>query len=106
MHIPRRPTLQWSGRPRYPARRGPLPRNGMENPAPPNSFQQIHDHDPTLKDDEVKVHGLEHYAQQIRETADKLMQDRANRGDVKLLSVALRELRYSFKVLAAYRNHR
>ena len=32
------------------------------------------------------------------------MQDHANRGDVKMLSVALRELRYCFKVFANYRD--
>ena len=79
----------------------------MENSAPPpNAFQQIHDHDPTRPEEEVKVYGIEHYVQQIKETAEKLAQDRANRGDVKLLSVALRELRYSFKVFAAYRGRR
>jgi uncharacterized protein (TIGR00730 family) len=79
----------------------------MDNSAPPpNSFQQIHDHDPTQPEEEVKVLGIEHYVQQLKETADKLLADRANRGDVKLLSVALRELRYCFKVFAAYRNRR
>src|SRR6266481_9758424 len=79
----------------------------MDNSAPPpNSFQQIHDHDPTRPEEEVKVYGIEHYVQQIKETADKLAQDQANRGDVKLLSVALRELRYCFKVFAAYRDRR
>lgn len=79
----------------------------MENSAPPpNLFQQIHDHDPAQQEEEVKVHSVEHYALQIKETADKLVQDRANRGDVKLLSVALRELRYCFKVFAAYRHRR
>ena len=64
----------------------------MDNSAPPpNSFQQIHDHDPTQQDEEVRVLGPEHYVQQIKETADKLLQDKANRGDIKLLSVALRE---------------
>jgi uncharacterized protein (TIGR00730 family) len=77
-----------------------------KSPPPPNLFQQIHDHDPAQHDEEVKVHGVEHYALQIKETADKLVQDRASRGDVKLLSVALRELRYSFKVFAAYRGRR
>ena len=79
----------------------------MDNSAlPPNSFQQIHDHDPTQQDEEVRVLGPEHYVQQIKETADKLLQDKANRGDIKLLSVALRELRYCFKVFAAYRGRR
>ena len=44
--------------------------------------------------------------QQIKETADKLLRDHANRGDVKLLSTALRELRYCFKVFSSYRDRR
>src|SRR5260370_17411725 len=67
-------------------------------------FYQIHDHTPQQPEDDGKSYGVEHYIQQIHETADKLMQDHANRGDVKLLSVALRELRYCFKVFANYRD--
>jgi uncharacterized protein (TIGR00730 family) len=44
--------------------------------------------------------------QQIKETADKLNRDGANRGDVKLLNTALKELRYAFKVFAPYKNRR
>jgi uncharacterized protein (TIGR00730 family) len=44
--------------------------------------------------------------QQIKETADKLIRDQANRGDVKLLSTALKELRYCLKVFAPYRQRR
>jgi uncharacterized protein (TIGR00730 family) len=44
--------------------------------------------------------------QQLRETADKLVRDGATRGDVKLLSTALKELRYCFKVFSSYRNVR
>src|SRR5207248_2658493 len=40
------------------------------------------------------------------ETADKLIRDQANRGDVKLLSTALKELRYAFKVFAPFRQRR
>lgn len=50
--------------------------------------------------------GVEEYAAQIRETADKLLRDRASRGDVKLLATAVRELRYCFKLFAAYRGRR
>src|SRR5438270_7996228 len=50
--------------------------------------------------------GIEQLAQQIRETADKLVRDGAARGDVKLLSTALKELRYSFKVFTPFRNQR
>ena len=42
----------------------------------------------------------------IRESADKLHADRVDRGDLKILSRTLRELRYAFKVFAAYRGRR
>ncbi len=70
------------------------------------SFHPIHDHTPQAPDDEGRTVGIEHYVQQIHETANKLLQDRANRGDVKLLSVALKELRYCFKVFANIRESR
>ncbi len=41
----------------------------------------------------------------IKESADKLASDRTSRGDLKILSRALRELRYAFKVFAPYRGH-
>ncbi|MBI1248413.1 TIGR00730 family Rossman fold protein [bacterium] len=43
---------------------------------------------------------------QIRETADKLQRDEATRGDLKLLSRSLKELRYAFKVFTPYRDKR
>ncbi|MFC1757497.1 LOG family protein [Planctomycetota bacterium] len=42
----------------------------------------------------------------IKESADKLASDGSSRGDLKLLSRTLRELRYGFKVFAPYRRHR
>jgi uncharacterized protein (TIGR00730 family) len=48
----------------------------------------------------------EDFVRQIKETADKLLRDGATRGDVKMLSTALKELRYCFKVFAAYRDRR
>jgi uncharacterized protein (TIGR00730 family) len=68
------------------------------------SFDHIHDHE--AHPDDGRPLGIEHYVQQIKETADKLLRDHANRGDVKLLATALRELRYCFKVFAAYRDRR
>lgn len=41
--------------------------------------------------------------EEIRRSADKLAGDRPSRGDVKILSRALRELRYAFKVFTPYR---
>ena len=42
----------------------------------------------------------------IKESADKLAADRTSRGDLKILSRTLRELRYAFKVFAPYRGRR
>src|SRR5688572_22812164 len=42
----------------------------------------------------------------IRESADQLHADRTDRGDLKILSRTLRELRYAFKVFAGYRGRR
>jgi len=44
--------------------------------------------------------------QQIKESADKLAGDKTSRGDLKLLSRTLRELRYAFKVFTPYRSRR
>jgi uncharacterized protein (TIGR00730 family) len=43
---------------------------------------------------------------QMQRTAAKLLEDKANRGDIKLLNTALKELRYAFKVFAEYRDRR
>ena len=43
---------------------------------------------------------------EIKASADKLARDDATRGDLKLLSRAIRELRYAFKVFAPYRHVR
>lgn len=42
----------------------------------------------------------------IKETADKLTTDKTSRGDLKILSRTLRELRYAFKVFTPYRTRR
>lgn len=68
-------------------------------------FHQIHDNDAHQDDDRQPI-SIEQLVQQIKETADKLVRDQANRGDVKLLNTALKELRYAFKVFAPYRHRR
>src|SRR6266478_1973235 len=73
------------------------------------NFNQIHDHvapPEGAHDEERHPVGIEQLVQQLKETADKLIRDQANRGDVKLLSTALKELRYAFKVFAPYRQRR
>lgn len=42
----------------------------------------------------------------IKQSADKLALDQTSRGDLKLLSRTLRELRYAFKVFTPYRGRR
>jgi uncharacterized protein (TIGR00730 family) len=42
----------------------------------------------------------------IKESAEKLAGDQTSRGDLKLISRALRELRYAFKVFQPYRTRR
>jgi len=44
--------------------------------------------------------------ERIRLSADKLAADKPARGDLKILSRTLRELRYAFKVFAPYRSRR
>lgn len=44
--------------------------------------------------------------EQIRESVEKLASDRTTRGDLKILSRTLRELRYAFKVFTPYRGKR
>ena len=49
---------------------------------------------------------LSNLIQRIRASADQLQADRTDRGDLKILSRTLRELRYAFKVFAPYRLRR
>ena len=42
----------------------------------------------------------------LRESTDKLHADRIDRGDLKILTRTIRELRYAFKVFAGYRGKR
>ncbi len=72
---------------------------------PPDPFQQIADPDGPPNGEREPVR-TEQLVQQIKETADKLLRDQTNRGDVKLLNTALKELRYAFKVLAPFRTRR
>src|SRR6266705_402711 len=69
-----------------------------------DAFQQVHEE--TLPEEERQVASNEQLIQQIKETADKLIRDQANRGDIKLLNTALKELRYAFKIFAPYRQRR
>ena len=58
---------------------------------------------PVPDDRSVQIQDL---IQTIKESADKLAADGSSRGDLKLISRTLRELRYAFKVFSPYRKHR
>src|SRR6516162_6511662 len=55
---------------------------------------------------ERRPHTIAEFVMQMKETADKLVRDGASRGDVKLMNVAFKELRYALKVFAAFRSRR
>ena len=55
---------------------------------------------------EGRSQSIPDFIRQMKETADKLLRDGAPRGDVKLMNVAFKELRYALKVFGAYRNRR
>ena len=60
--------------------------------------------DPAVE--EVTPDRIAELIDEIKLSADKLAKDHTSRGDVKLLSRTLRELRYAFKVFAPYRTYR
>ena len=57
------------------------------------------EHEPVLSDHAELI-------AEIKETADKMARDKATRGDLKIVSRALKELRYAFKVFTPYRRRR
>ena len=70
----------------------------------PNSSSELPRLDPTVS--EVTPERIAELIDEIKLSADKLAKDRTSRGDVKLLSRTLRELRDAFKVFAPYRTYR
>ncbi len=57
-------------------------------------------------DDDQRRDRIRDLIQLIKESAEKLELDNTSRGDLKILSRTLRELRYAFKVFSPYRAHR
>ncbi|MDZ4820765.1 MAG: LOG family protein [Planctomycetota bacterium] len=56
--------------------------------------------------DLIRRPAIDDLIDQIKESADKLRADQTSRGDLKILSRTLRELRYAFKVFKPYRSRR
>jgi hypothetical protein len=78
----------------------------MNTPAPDNDYLHSFPEEQAPSAADIPQPGIDELVQQIKDTADKLARDKASRGDVKLLSTALRELRYAFKVFAPVRDRR
>jgi uncharacterized protein (TIGR00730 family) len=70
------------------------PQDAAPNPDPSAPIQPV---------DQSRIADL---INEIRNSADKLASDQPSRGDLKLLSRAIRELRYAFKVFTPYRTRR
>ena len=73
-----------------------LPANGEKN----------HPGIRALNDAAIASQRVAELIQRIKESTDKLATDHPSRGDLKILSRTLKELRYAFKVFAPYRRMR
>lgn len=73
----------------------------------PEAFGEDEKHRPQpIYEQETGSFDHEHYLNLMRRTIDRLGADKASRGDLKLLSRTLRELRYALKVFQPYRRRR
>ncbi len=71
-----------------------------------NQLPRASNRDMDATSEEELPRRTEDLIQTIREYADKLVHDGTTRGDLKILSRTLRELRYAFKVFSPYRKNR
>ncbi len=77
---------------------------GFENTASNNRYAPVQQSPP-----ENRLYTyvtVEELVQQIKESADLLLQDKADRGDVKILATTIRELRHALALFARYRHRR
>jgi len=58
---------------------------------------------PAARSVERRPQTVAEFVRDMKETAEKLGRDDSTRGDVKMMSVAFKELRYALKVFSAYR---
>ena len=65
-----------------------------------------HDTAPAAADTTFEAAARQRLIDEMKQTADKLARDGASLGDLKLLTRALKELRYAFKVFTPYRRRR
>lgn len=81
---------------------GPVPEEASSNIQPSDPPDQ----QPDRSDPPALARRTADLIEKIRQTADKLARDRTTRGDLKILSRTLQELRYAFKVFTPYRSVR
>lgn len=74
----------------------------MNQPVSPN----LPESDPLPTEHSSVLTAKQTLIDEIHETAEKLRRDGATRGDLKIISRALKELRYAFKVFTPYRQRR
>jgi uncharacterized protein (TIGR00730 family) len=80
-----------------------------DKPLRPDSEGDRHAVDDVLEHRKTSRASPRHIADlidKIKESADKLADDNTSRGDLKILSRTLRELRYAFKIFSPYRRDR
>ena len=68
-----------------------------------DSIDDTFDHEPTAKPRRKRAVTHDELIAEMHDTVDRLQDDNASRGDLKILSRTLRELRYSFRVFSDYR---
>jgi uncharacterized protein (TIGR00730 family) len=71
----------------------------------PADGENIHPSSPLI-DPSLATHRVAELIERIKESTEKLAGDHPSRGDLKILSRTLKELRYAFKVFAPYRRMR
>ncbi len=70
------------------------------------ALPDVSEEHPLATEHEPEDRKTSYLIEEIKETADKFARDNATRGDLKIVSRALRELRYAFKVFTPYRKNR
>lgn len=72
----------------------------------PEAFGEDEKHRPQPIHEPPPQAGPDYWIESLHRTADRLAEDRASRGDLKLLARSLRELRYALKTFQPYRRRR
>lgn len=78
----------------------------MNPPDPPTGADPLDPDELDASPSDRRAQTVADFIRQMKETADKFIRDGTPRGDVKLMNVAFKELRYALKVFSAYRSKR